>query len=190
MKKIIIAFVLIFSPIFVFAQDGVQKETVQLFFMESCPHCHNVDKFFNENGVYDKYEIEKLDASSTQNSQLLMELYEKNGYPENQRGGVPAASFGNEFVIGDKPIIDSFSKKMGISSNEDQASVLGESDKDVPDPSAKNNVIEPASKKAISENLPENPENQGENKKNYIPLVLVGVIIFGAGFLIFLNSNE
>src|SRR4030042_729815 len=99
LKFILIAVLL--APLLVFGQDASKKKAY-FFYLDSCPHCHNVNDFFNANGIYDKYDIVKLDASIPQNGEFLMKLYEANDYPESQRGGVPVVAFGDKFFIGDK----------------------------------------------------------------------------------------
>ena len=188
MKIKIAALAILLVPFLAFAQDAAPKKQAYFFYLDTCPHCHNVDKYFTENGIYDKYDIKKLDASVPQNGQLLMKLYEANNYPENQRGGVPVVAFGDKFFVGDKPTIDNFVKEIDASSSANQ---LPNPNKDgsVPDVVVHDGPIsEEPSTEAINNN--ETPAADSTSKKNYVPLAIVAIVLVGAGALIFLNRNK
>jgi hypothetical protein len=194
MKLRIAALVLLIVPFFAVAQDAGAKKQAYFFYLETCPHCHNVDKFFTENGIYDKYDIKKLDASIPQNGQLLMKLYEANSYSEDQRGGVPVIAFGDKFFVGDKPIIDNFVKEIDASSIADQLP-NPEKDGSAPDIVVHDGPLSAASANG-AEKAAGNPANGNESpstdttKKNYVPLIIAGIVVVGAGALIVVNRNK
>ncbi len=175
MKKIIILFLLIL-PVLALAQESPAKKTAYFFYLDSCPHCHNVDNYFAANGVYEKYDIKKLNASIPANGKFLMDLYAANNYPEDQRGGVPVAAFGDKFLIGDKPIIGNFVQEIEATDNTDQM------------PKAPADIVVHegpiSSPAAVSQ-----PAANGQNKKNVSAVVLVAVVLVGGGALIYLNRK-
>lgn len=175
MKKIIILFLLIL-PVLALAQESPAKKTAYFFYLDSCPHCHNVDNYFTANGVYEKYDIKKLDASVSANGKFMMDLYATNNYPEDQRGGVPVVAFGDKFLIGDKPIIDNFVQQIETTDNTDQmpkapADIVVH-DGPIPSPAA------------VSESTA-----SGQNKKNVATVVIVAIVLLGAGALIYFNRK-
>lgn len=188
MKKILaIIAVLVLFPALTFAQD-VPKKTAYFFYLDTCPHCHNVNDYFNANGIYDKYNIVKLDASVPQNGQFLMALYGANNYPESQRGGVPVVAFGDKFYVGDQPIIDNFVKEIDASQNADQ---LPNPNKDgsAPDVVVHEGPIGAAvpAEAAVAGN---NADSAGSgNKKSYVPVIVGVLVILGAGALIYVNRK-
>ncbi|MDD3487186.1 MAG: hypothetical protein PHF35_02285 [Candidatus Moranbacteria bacterium] len=180
--------ILLAVPIFSFAQDA-PKKTAYFFYLDTCPHCHNVDDYFTQNGIYGKYDIVKLDASAGKNGELLMKLYEANGYPEEQRGGVPVVAFGDKFLIGDKPIIDNFEKEIEVS---DKAYQL-------PDPNGADisglvvhdGLISKTSAKSETAQTADNTVQAADpgQKKSYAPLIIGALVILGAGAMIFFNRE-
>jgi hypothetical protein len=174
------------APLFVFAQDSGKKKAY-FFYLDTCPHCHNVDKYFTENGLYDKYDIKKLDASVSPNGQFLEELYAANNFPEDERGGVPVAAFADKFMVGDKPIIDNFAAEIEASDGAFQ----------FPDPeggvsatdlSAHEGPISPES--TVSASAFSGQNASAGNKKNYFPVVIAAIIVIGAGALIVSNRGS
>ena len=182
--KIITLFLLLF-PALALAQDSGKKKTAYFFYLDTCPHCHNVDKYFTDNGLYDKYDIKKLDASVSANGQFLEELYAANNFPEEQRGGVPVVAFADKFMIGDKPIIDNFMKEIDASDGAfqlpDPEGGVSASDLSVHDGS-----ISPETPVSVS---PEQNPSAG-NKKNFFPVIIAAIIVVGAGALIISNRNN
>jgi len=172
MKLKIIILSLLIIPSLVFAQDAPKKKAY-FFYLDSCPHCHNVNNYFNANGIYDKYDVKKIDASVPANEKFLMQLYEANGYPEDQRGGVPVVVFGDKFLLGDKPIIDNFATEIEAVENTQVANVPA----DIvvhEGPIAEVSAVSPAS----------------GNKKNYFPVVIGALVIIVAGALVFVNRKK
>jgi hypothetical protein len=195
MRKIIIAAIFFLLPFLVFAQDNPAKKKAYFFYLDTCPHCHNVDKYFTDNGIYDKYDIEKLDAKIPVNGQFLDELYAANNFPEEQRGGVPVVAFVDKFIVGDQPAIDNFVKDIDASDNAfelpDPEGGVSASDLSVHDGpiSTPTSTPNPA-KSDVSANTPSTQSTDTGNKKNFFPVIIAAIIIIGAGALIFTNRNS
>ncbi|MFH0929799.1 MAG: hypothetical protein V1814_00935 [Candidatus Moraniibacteriota bacterium] len=173
MKKFIVL-LLLFIPVFILAQDAPEKKAYY-FYGDQCPHCKNVDAYFTENGIYDKYKISKLDFSNPFNGRLLLKFGE--AYNDPNKGGVPAIAFGDKFIVGDQPIISSFVQEIDAAEN------AGE----LPDPDKignKGNAVN----KGDQGNSPS--INADGNKKNYFPVVIITLIVLGAGALIYVNHKK
>jgi hypothetical protein len=191
MKKILLLALILTFPLLSFAQDSPKKKAY-FFYLDSCPHCHNVNDYFNANGIYDKYDIKKLDASAGQNGQLLMKLYEANNYPENQRGGVPVVAFGDKFLVGDKPVIDGFVNQIEVSESALQLpnpAGVDVSGLVVHDGPIDSSSASPTAQAGQSAQKPASVAG-GEKKKNWIPLIIGALVIVGAGTLLFLNREK
>ncbi|MDI6778216.1 MAG: hypothetical protein QMD77_03420 [Patescibacteria group bacterium] len=109
MKKFIIILFLII-PVLALAQENSAKKKAYYFYGENCPHCENVNEYFQANGIYDKYDIAKLEFSNPFNARLLVKFGEV--FKSEYKGSVPAIAFGDKFIVGDQPIIDNFEKEM------------------------------------------------------------------------------
>ena len=93
----------------------VQAQSVSsdncLFFGAGCPHCTKVEKYFQENGILEKYNIEEKNI--TGNSECAAEfnkICQDSGIPLNERG-IPMIYFEGQCLMGDKPIINFFENK-------------------------------------------------------------------------------
>lgn len=172
MRKIVVFGFLLMLPSIVLAQENGAKKKAYYFYGEQCPHCKNVDEYFKANGIYDKYEITKLEVMSNPfNGKIFLEFGKAFG--KSDWGGVPAVVFGDKYLVGDTPIIDNFEKEIA---NVDAV--------ELPDP-------EKISKK--SEN--ENQNNQAvpapaANKKNYFPVAVMALVVVGAGLLFYINRKK
>ncbi|HKL44002.1 MAG TPA: cytochrome c biogenesis protein [Candidatus Absconditabacterales bacterium] len=112
MKKIFLAvFVLLFGfTAFSFAQEYIY------FYGNGCSHCAKVEKFFDENDVLSKYNVEKLEIYfNRDNLKDFSEYIEKLGI-DPSKAGVPFLVINNEnecdYVAGDKKIIGLFEEKI------------------------------------------------------------------------------
>ncbi len=183
MRKIIIVLFLLI-PILALAQENTPQKTAYFFYLDTCSHCHNVDKYFAENGLYDKYDIKKLNAAVSANGKFMMDLYAANNFPEDQRGGVPVVAFGEKFFVGDKPIIENFVKEIDAAENTNQS----------PNPPADILVHDgPISSTSEAANEPIANSSGGKSdtgKKNYFPLAVAAFVIIGAGILILSNRKS
>jgi len=114
MRKIflILAAVVIIIPGFVFAQENqpVKKKAVY-FYSQTCPHCERVNSYFESQGIYDKYDIQKIETSGPYNLDYLNKFFDVfNVQPENR--GYPVIFFDDKMIFGDQPIIDNFMKEI------------------------------------------------------------------------------
>jgi cytochrome c biogenesis protein CcdA/glutaredoxin len=105
MKKIILLLILVILPLAVYAQT-VKKKAIY-FYTETCPHCTRVSDYFQENGIYEKYDIKKIEASSLENYADLNRYFDAFGIASEKRG-YPVIFFGMQMLIGDQPIINNF----------------------------------------------------------------------------------
>ncbi|EKD58713.1 MAG: cytochrome c biogenesis protein transmembrane region [uncultured bacterium] len=103
MKKIIfILSLLILLPLSVDAQE---KKTAVYFYADWCSHCQKVNAYFQENGIYEKYDIQKLNFDESENKALLSKIFEDQGM---QSSGIPAIIIDDELLVGDTPIVKQF----------------------------------------------------------------------------------
>ena len=165
-----ITLVLLLIPVLVFAQSDTKKKAYY-FYGEQCPHCQKVDEYFKANGIYDKYEIKKLEVNNPFSKRLFLEFGE--AFEDPKWGGVPVVIFENKYLLGDQPIIDNFVKE--ISTVEA---------KEFPNPD----------KIGVTENK-NDPKNQpaqsaAGNKKGYFPVIIIALVAIGAGLLIFINRKK
>lgn len=88
-------------------EGDINKKKAVYFYQESCAHCQAVDEYFKINGIYEKYDIQKLEISGDYNLNYFNELFDAFGIPSDKRGW-PVIFFGRKFLVGDKPIQESF----------------------------------------------------------------------------------
>ena len=170
LKFVAIAMLLI--PAITLAQDSGKKKAYY-FFGEQCPHCKNVDEYFQANGIYDKYDITKLEFSNPFNTRLLMKFGEK--FNSEYKGSVPAVAFADKFIVGDQPIIDSFVSEIDAAENANE----------LPDPGkVENTTGNDAGQKSQPAQSPSG------NKKNIFPVVLIALILVGGGALVWANRRK
>lgn len=93
------------------------QDKIIFFYGEGCPHCANVEKFFQDNSVESKVQFEKREVWGDKQNTYLMTLIatKKCNLPENELG-VPFLWNGSDSkcLLGDQPIIDFFKQKIGI----------------------------------------------------------------------------
>lgn len=83
------------------------------FYGDGCPHCANVEKFFQENNVESKIQFEKKETySNNQNADLLSLIARKKCALPGTEIGVPFLWDGLKCILGDTPIIDFFEQKI------------------------------------------------------------------------------
>jgi len=96
--------------VFVFAgHAGAQiSPTIYLFYGQGCPHCVVVDSYFENNGFYQKYSIEKKEIYFDHNNAILFNnILDRLGVSTEGRG-VPTVVIGDMVLVGDEPIIQNF----------------------------------------------------------------------------------
>jgi hypothetical protein len=178
MKLKLAVIIILLVPFLVFAQDSPKKKAYY-FYGEQCPHCKKVDEFFQANGIYEKYDITKLEFSNPFNARLLLKFGE--AFNDPNKGGVPAIAFGDKFLVGDQPIMDNFTKEIDAADNAFE----------LPNPDDMAN----ASKADLSNNQNVQSDKSDQkavasgNKKNYFPVVIIALIVLGGGALIYINRK-
>lgn len=183
MKNTIIALFLII-PLFVFAQDAGKKKAYY-FYGEQCPHCHKVDEYFQANGIYEKYDITKLEISSPFNARLFLKF--GDAFNDPSKGAVPAIAFGDKYIAGDVPIIDNFVREIDAAENANE----------LPDPEKiSKSSAEGVQGAQAAEGSNENNNSASEeskqvsgNKNKYFPVVLIALVLVGGGALVLVNRK-
>jgi glutaredoxin-related protein len=170
MKKIIFAAIISILPLLALAQDSGKKQAYY-FYGEQCPHCVKVNEYFQANGIYDKYEINKLEFSNPFNTRLLLKFGEK--FNSESKGSVPAIAFGDKFLVGDQPIIDNFVSEIDVAENAYE----------LPDP-------DKIGENETSNDVPVEAKPSGGNKKNYFPVILIAFVVAGGGALVYINRKK
>lgn len=177
MKKFIIIFFLLI-PFLTLAQENPAKKKAYYFYGEQCPHCKLVDEHFQANGIYDKYDITKLEVVSNPfNAKLFVQFGKAFGVKD--WGGVPAIVFGDKYLLGDKPIIDNFANGIDAADNANE----------LPDPDKIASVKGTENQQPAS--VPPSGTTASErNKKSYFPVVIGVLIVLGIGALVYINRKK
>lgn len=85
-----------------------QEKTIYFFYGQGCPHCVQVENFFDENKLWEKYPIEKKEIYfERKNAVLFNQIMEKRGVPQDKRG-VPTVVIGDKVLTGDSLITTNF----------------------------------------------------------------------------------
>lgn len=115
MKKFIILLIFLILPIIASAQDSgenqLAKKKAVYFYAESCVHCEQVNEYFQEQDIYDRYDIQKIEASGPYNLSYLNDFFDAFNVPAEKRG-YPVVFFEDKMIFGDQPIINSFLKEI------------------------------------------------------------------------------
>jgi len=114
-KRILTALFLIVTLFLI--TDGTvlaqNEEKIYFFYGIGCSHCALVEQYFEQNGIFNKYSIEKKEIySNHDNAVLFNSLMDKLQIPSDSRG-VPAVVLGDKVLMGDKPIIENFVNEAG-----------------------------------------------------------------------------
>jgi len=181
MKLKIIILSLLIIPSLVFAQD-VPKKKAYFFYGDSCPHCKKVEAYFQENGIYDKYDITSLEFSNPFNTRLLLKFGDVFNDPN--KGAVPAVAFGDKFIVGDQPIMDNFVREIDAADN---ANELPDPDK-ITNKSGDNSSAAPDNQ--ANPTVQQSANQTSGNKKNYFPVIVGALVVLGVGALIFVNRKK
>jgi len=92
------------------ASSVYAAKTDQIFFFygTGCPHCTQVEKFFEDEKLYGAYPIDKREIYFNRDNAILFnDILDRLNIPSDERG-VPAVVIGDKVLIGDKPIIENF----------------------------------------------------------------------------------
>jgi hypothetical protein len=173
MKKLVIIFFFLLIPVLTFAQDAGKKKAY-FFYGDTCSHCKKVEAYFQANGIYEKYDITSLEFSNPFNTQLLLKF--GDAFNDPNKGGVPAIAFGDKFIVGDQPIIDNFAREIDAADNAN----------DLPDPDKITSTNNTGNQQPVAAEATEGERN----KKNYFPVVIIALVVLGAGALIYINRKK
>lgn len=101
----------IYSFFVVIVATRISAETPQenyFFYGNGCPHCATVEKYFEENDIFKKYNIQEKEVYfNKENALLFTQMMNEQGIPAN-RQGVPTLILDGEVIMGDIPIIAVF----------------------------------------------------------------------------------
>ncbi|HAS80636.1 MAG: Cytochrome c biogenesis protein [Candidatus Nomurabacteria bacterium GW2011_GWE1_32_28] len=101
----------VFNPKVSYADEKVK---VDFFYGDGCPHCARVEPIIDllknkfPEVLFNGYEI----YHNQDNALLLYSLYDEYKVIEENRGGVPIVFIGDEYLIGDQPIINNLENKI------------------------------------------------------------------------------
>jgi cytochrome c biogenesis protein CcdA/glutaredoxin len=110
MKKIILGLLIMVAitlgaPVPANAQA---ESKIYFFYGIGCPHCAAVEKYFDDNKLFDKYLIDKREIYFNRDNALLFNsVMDRLNIPMDARG-IPAIILGNKVITGDTPIIENF----------------------------------------------------------------------------------
>jgi len=105
MKKIILILLIILAVPAVVLGQGKKKAIY--FYSATCVHCERVNEYFQGNGIYEKYDIQKIQVDTAENFDKLNQYFDAEGVAVEKRG-YPVIFFDNQMLVGDQPIIDDF----------------------------------------------------------------------------------
>jgi cytochrome c biogenesis protein CcdA/glutaredoxin len=89
-------------------QEVTAREPIYFFYGVGCPHCANVETYFDEEKIDLRYPLEKREIyGDAENARLFARLMARTGLSE-ERWGVPAIVMGTQAIVGDTPIIEGF----------------------------------------------------------------------------------
>jgi len=92
----------------ILAKSDFNEKKIYFFYGIGCSHCAKVEKFFEENDLYDRYLIERREIYfDRDNAVLYNTMLDKLRVAEKERG-VPIVILGDKVIVGDRPIIDNF----------------------------------------------------------------------------------
>ena len=129
----------------VFAENPPE---IYLFYGTGCPHCAEVERYFDEEDLFKRYPVEKKEIYfDRDNAVLFNDLMDELGIPTGSRG-VPTIVIGNKILVGDREIVESF---------------ITEADKFLEDSGSEENIID---------EKVDNPEIQEEKKEQGLDLNL------------------
>ncbi|MFC1726991.1 hypothetical protein ACFL0Y_00540 [Patescibacteria group bacterium] len=108
---------------------------IYLFYGTGCPHCAQVEKYFEDQDLLNKYSVEKKEIYFNRDNAILFnKLLSERGIPTEAQG-VPAVVIGNKAIVGDKPIIENFipEAEIFLQQTEEQFNLNSESQKEAQD---------------------------------------------------------
>lgn len=111
-KNIILFFAVLAFLVISIGQTEISAQTNSsensLFYGNGCAHCAKVEKYFQENGILEKYNIERKNISGNPEfAQEFNEICQSKNIPLDERG-IPMLYFEKQCLMGDEPIISFF----------------------------------------------------------------------------------
>jgi cytochrome c biogenesis protein CcdA/glutaredoxin len=105
MKKILS---ILFLVLFLISSASAENSTcVYFFYGDGCAHCARVEPFINEIASrYDSLDVQKFEIYNDRSNMILLNQYFENYNISNENRGIPVIFIGNNYLIGDKPIIE------------------------------------------------------------------------------------
>lgn len=100
--------------LFILAQFSTASSTcAYLFYGDGCPHCAAIEPFIESMQTkYPDLEIQKFEIYNNRPNLVLFNKYlYAYGVPES-KSGVPAIFIGNDYLVGDTPIVNHFEEKI------------------------------------------------------------------------------
>jgi len=121
MKKLLFIFIL---SLFSFSSYLSAQEYIY-FYWNWCSHCAKVEKFFDENDILSKYNVQKKEIYFNRNNLEVFSNYINDLQIDQNKAWVPFLVIDNEnecdYVAGDKKIIALFQEKLVQDSSQDCA---------------------------------------------------------------------
>ncbi len=110
LKKILSSFfsVLFLLIISVSVTEAANSLQIYFFYGTGCPHCSQVEEYFEKENIYTKYPVIKKEIYFNKDNALLFNTLLDNLKILNNARGVPTVVLGDKALIGDKLIIDNF----------------------------------------------------------------------------------
>jgi cytochrome c biogenesis protein CcdA/glutaredoxin len=87
---------------------SAQEQTcVYFFYGDGCAHCARVEPFINElESKYNYLAVQKFEIYNDRSNMVLLNNYFENYNISNENMGIPVVFIGNNYLIGDGPIIE------------------------------------------------------------------------------------
>lgn len=108
-KTLIFSFIIsVFFLIGVSSVYATEIGNIYFFYGTGCPHCAQVEKFFEDGKLFDTYPIDKREIYFNRDNAILFnDILDRLNIPSNERG-VPTVVIGDKVLVGDKPIMENF----------------------------------------------------------------------------------
>jgi len=88
------------------------NDSIVFYYGSTCPHCKNVEKYFEDNNVSSKIQFQSKEVYENQaNAKELLAVAQKCGL-DTSSIGVPFLYAGGKCYIGEQEIIDFFQNKL------------------------------------------------------------------------------
>ena len=96
--------------------NSENNSDIVLFYGTTCPHCKKVEDFLKANDVMAKLPYQNLEVYNSKANQgtMVEKQNQCKDLSEDDKGGVPFLYTPDKCIVGDQPIIDWFSQKIGI----------------------------------------------------------------------------